>query len=342
MGKFFVHIYDFFERRRSLLWITLVVIVGLMTFFALKMRYNEQITTFFNDDKSGKQQAMIFDHLKVMDRVVVMFSSSNAEESIACGDEFETRLMSGEGAKYINSITSTIGGEQITNTIDIIYENLPVYVTDTDYVRLDSLLEGSGVEQSIAESYVRLSSPMGMALRDITLQDPLGIGVGKFGELQKLSSMSDYEIYDDHIFSSDMSVMMMIIEPKHAIGDTKVNEILVSAIEQCAKETTEEAFDKVEIEYIGGPIVSVNNAQRIKADSFLTLSIALIITIIFILLAFRNRWAIVLRIPRSCCAVCPGGNMVDGAAYYFGNRYRCGSGSTRNCVELLDSRYIAR
>jgi 1-acyl-sn-glycerol-3-phosphate acyltransferase len=294
MGNFFVHIYNFFERRRALLWSLLAVSVGVLAFFALKVRYNEQITNIFPDNEEGRRQAAIFDRLKIMDKVIVMFSSSDPEESIACADEFEARLMASRGADYILSITSDTGEGQMDGTIDFIYDNLPVYLTDRDYLRLDSLLTDENIAGSIEGTRLRLASPMGMALRDVVLRDPLGIATDKFAALQNFSSITNYEIYSGHIFSPDLSTMLMVIEPLYGISDTKANDVLISAIERCARETAEAGFDKVQTEYFGGPSVAVHNARRIKADTALSLGIALAITILFIFAAFRNRWAVLL------------------------------------------------
>jgi 1-acyl-sn-glycerol-3-phosphate acyltransferase len=299
MGDFFVAIYGFFERRRALLWGLLAVVTGALVLFASRVGYSEQITGFFRGDESGRRQAMIFDHLRMMDRVVVMFSSDDPDRSIACAARFEELLSAGDNADYISSITSGVGGGDVSATIGQIYDNLPVYLTPADYGRLDSLLAAAGgVEQTVADDYTRLTSPLGMALRDVILRDPLGIASGKLAALGEFSSMARYEIYDGHIFSPGLSTMLLVIEPTHGFGDTGANEILVSEIERCSSRAKADegdgGFEDVTIEYTGGPSVAVHNARRVKADTWLTLSIALVITVIFILATFRNRFAVVL------------------------------------------------
>ncbi len=294
MGDLFIRIYDFFERRKALLWAVLALTVGALAFFALKVRYEEQITGFFRSGDEGRRQVTIFDHLKMMDKIVVMFTGEDPDRSIACAESFEANLTEGEGARHIASITSGVGSDDIAGTVELVYGNLPVYLTGEDYRRIDSMMTGGGVERSIGEARARLSSPLGMGLRDVVLQDPLGIASGKFAALGEFSSMADYEIYDGRIFSPDMSTMLMIVEPEHGIGDTGANEILISAIERSAAQAAGEGFGDVRIEYIGGPSVAVHNARRIKADTWLTLGIALIITAVFIFITFRNRFAILL------------------------------------------------
>jgi 1-acyl-sn-glycerol-3-phosphate acyltransferase len=295
MGDLFIRIYDFFERRRALLWVALAASVGAMALFALKVRYEEQITGFFRSDEAGRRQAMIFDHLKMMDKIVVMFTSPDPDRNIACADVFSAALTSGEGAEYIASVTSDVGGDQAAAATGHLYGNLPIYLDGDDYRRLDSLATApGGVESSVADAFARLSSPLGMAIRDVILQDPLGIASGKFAALGEFSSTADYQIYDGHIFSPDMATLLLVVEPSHGIGDTGANEILVSEIERCAGEAARAGFGDVGIEYIGGPSAAVYNARQIKADTWLTLSIALIVTVVFIVVAFRNRFAVLL------------------------------------------------
>jgi 1-acyl-sn-glycerol-3-phosphate acyltransferase len=321
MGAIFVAIYDFFARRRVLLWGVLVLTISVLALLASRVKYSEQITGFFRDDQAGQRQAMIFDHLKMMDKIVVMFSASGPENAagsdstrlspqraIECADDFERRLMGlvgsegGQGGEagdekrgdLITSIVSGVGDGQMTEVVDFVYRNLPATLTDDDYRRLDSLLAPGGVERAVADARNRLTSPLGMALRGILLRDPLRIGTRKLAAMNGFSSLANYEIVDGHIFTRDMSTMMVVVEPRHGIGDTGANEILVSAIEQSARETIAAGFADVRIDYIGGPSVAVHNARQVKADTWLTLSIALIITVIFILTAFRNRLAAVL------------------------------------------------
>jgi 1-acyl-sn-glycerol-3-phosphate acyltransferase len=295
MGDFFIGIYDFFERRRALLWILLALVVGVMAFFAVKVRYDEQFTGFFRGDDHGRRQAMVFDRLKMMDRIVVMFTSDDPDQSIACAELFEERLTSGSGAEDVASITSDVGSDEVSGAIELVYGNLPIYLTERDYDRIDSLLAAeSGVEKSVEQGYARLASPLGMAVREVVLRDPLGIASDKFAALGEFSSLADYEIYDGHIFSPDMATLLMVIEPRHGIGDTGANDILISEIERSAEEASREGFEAVKIEYIGGPSVAVHNARQVKADTWLTLSIALVITVAFIVVTFRNRFAVLL------------------------------------------------
>jgi 1-acyl-sn-glycerol-3-phosphate acyltransferase len=300
MGELFTRIYDFFERRRALLWALVAAMVTAMAFFAARVRYEEQITGFFRGGEEGRRQAMIFDHLKVMDKVAVMFTAADAKgdpdpyRAIAAAEAFERHLASGGAAGLAASVTSGVGEGEMAGAVAAVYDRLPTLVGDADYRALDSLLAPGGVERRMEEVRDRLSSPLGMAVRDVALADPLGVGTGRLAALQVFSSVAKYEIYDGHIFSPDLRTMLMVVEPNHGIGDTGANEPLMRAIERAIVQTAGEGFGDVRAEYTGGPSVAVANARQIKADTWLTLSVALAITVAFILLALRNRLAVLL------------------------------------------------
>lgn len=294
MDRVFVAIYDFFERRKRLFYSILAASTVLLASSASRVTFSEQITNFFPDGKDGGRHGIVFGNMKAADKIVVMFSSEDPDRSIECADAFESLLMAKAGGEYIDSVTSEVGAGEMEGAAELIYGNLPLYLSDEDYARVDSLLRPGALAARMEDNYRLLASPMGMALRDIILQDPLGMATDKFAALQELSGGVGYEIYDGHIFSPGMSFMLMIIEPSHGMGDTGVNDKLISAIEDSAQKCTREGFADVVIEYFGGPSVAVYNARQIKSDTMLTLTIALVAIIVFILLAFRNRWSVLL------------------------------------------------
>ena len=51
MTQFFIGLYDYFERHKILFYLSLISCVLLMGFFALQVRFEENITQFFPDTK---------------------------------------------------------------------------------------------------------------------------------------------------------------------------------------------------------------------------------------------------------------------------------------------------
>ena len=183
----------------------------------------------------------------------------------------------------------------IGKVTDFIYDNLPVFLTEDDYARMDSVLTADGIERRMRSNYLHLLSPAGVALKSILPRDPVGLGTTSLEKLRDFQMTANYEIYDGHIFSRDMSTLLLFITPHYGTGSTGKNEFLIDTIEKQLRETMD-TYPGVKAEYFGGPSVGVYNARQIKSDTMLTMTIALVIIIVFITLVFKSRSAVILII----------------------------------------------
>lgn len=308
MSNFFVAIYDFFHRRRALLYVLLAGSVVAFAFFAARVSFDENVTSFFSGGKGGGKSLTVFKNLKFQDKILVMISRTDSlladsagaditpDDLIEAAEQFTGRLMSEVGDTHIKNITTSINDNTITEVTDYIYNNLPLLLTEADYARLDSLLSTDGaIAGRIEADYNTLTSPIGGAVRDIILRDPLGMGGAMMLELQEMGRGMDYQTYDGYIFSPDMGTLLIMIDPVFDTGSTGPNDAMIEAIErECAAVT--EQFPDIEAEYFGGPSIGVYNARQIKQDTMLTSVIALLVIVIFITLAFRNKWTVLLML----------------------------------------------
>lgn len=57
MTQFFIGLYDYFERHKILFYLSLISCVLLMGFFALQVRFEENITQFFPELKIPRTQS---------------------------------------------------------------------------------------------------------------------------------------------------------------------------------------------------------------------------------------------------------------------------------------------
>ena len=71
MTQFFIGLYDYFERHKILFYLSLISCVLLMGFFALQVRFEENITQFFPDTKDSQNTIKVFDNLKIKDYVIL-------------------------------------------------------------------------------------------------------------------------------------------------------------------------------------------------------------------------------------------------------------------------------
>ena len=301
MTQFFIGLYDYFERHKILFYLSLISCVLLMGFFALQVRFEENITQFFPDTKDSQNTIKVFDNLKIKDKIIIMLSSADTchqvepDSLIEAAGQLQQTLTEKAGGTLIKGIFAQVDQSLIGGATDFVYEHLPLFLTDTDYQRFDSLLTEKGIQATMQKNYTNLLSPAGIALRSYILRDPLGLGSEALKHLQDFQLEANYEIYDEHIFSKDGSTLLMFITPVFSTGSTGKNDELIKILEEELQHIQGES-PAIRAEYFGGPSVGVYNARQIKKDTILTSSLALLIIIVFISLVFKRKRSIPLII----------------------------------------------
>ena len=301
MTQFFIGLYDYFERHKILFYLSLISCVLLMGFFALQVRFEENITQFFPDTKDSQNTIKVFDNLKIKDKIIIMLSSADTchqvepDSLIEAAGQLQQTLTEKAGGTLIKGIFAQVDQSLIGGATDFVYEHLPLFLTDTDYQRFDSLLTEKGIQAIMQKNYTNLLSPAGIALRSYILRDPLGLGSKALKHLQDFQLEANYEIYDEHIFSKDGSTLLMFITPVFSTGSTGKNDELIKILEEELQHVQGES-PTIRVEYFGGPSVGVYNARQIKKDTILTSSLALLIIIVFISLVFKRKRSIPLII----------------------------------------------
>lgn len=301
MTQFFIGLYDYFERHKILFYLSLISCVLLMGFFALQVRFEENITQFFPDTKDSQNTIKVFDNLKIKDKIIIMLSSADTcqrvepDSLIEAAGQLQQTLTEKAGGTLIKGIFAQVDQSLIGGATDFVYEHLPLFLTDTDYQRFDSLLTEKGIQAIMQKNYTNLLSPAGIALRSYILRDPLGLGSEALKHLQDFQLEANYEIYDEHIFSKDGSTLLMFITPVFSTGSTGKNDELIKILEEELQHVQGESLT-IRAEYFGGPSVGVYNARQIKKDTILTSSLALLIIIVFISLVFKRKRSIPLII----------------------------------------------
>lgn len=301
MTQFFIGLYDYFERHKILFYLSLISCVLLMGFFALQVRFEENITQFFPNTKDSQNTIKVFDNLKIKDKIIIMLSSADTchrvepDSLIEAAGQLQQTLTEKAGGTLIKGIFAQVDQSLIGGATDFVYEHLPLFLTDTDYQRFDSLLTEKGIQATMQKNYTNLLSPAGIALRSYILRDPLGLGSEALKHLQDFQLEANYEIYDEHIFSKDGSTLLMFITPVFSTGSTGKNDELIKILEEELQHVQGES-PTIRAEYFGGPSVGVYNARQIKKDTILTSSLALLIIIVFISLVFKRKRSIPLII----------------------------------------------
>lgn len=297
MHRIFVKIYNFFRRHRPVFWVSMFSSFAIFLFMASKIHLEENITSFFPSGNSS-HMAEVYSNLKVSDKILIMFSSSDGsidpdkEDSLFSAAARFGELVEAAGVpagKYLDCVS----GDDISGMLDFVGEHLPVLMEDSDYESLAKLDHPAVVDSAIRNVYLNLISPAGFAVKDVLMSDPLSIGGGVLGRTAELNPVSDYQVRENHVFTPDGNTLLAFLEPAFSSGETGNNDALVGIVDAAVDSLAAE-FPTVDVHYFGGPVMSVYNARQIKRDTYATSIVALVIIILFILCVFKRRRSIFL------------------------------------------------
>ena len=290
MSSFFVKIYDWFCRHKTLLYVLLAVWVLVMGALALRMRFVEDITSFFSDNETGRRQSLVFENLKLTDRIVILVEGEDMESMMDAGDKVIEALEPLMEEGWLSRVTPGVDAGAMERSMAFIYDNLPIFLDTVDYERIEALLETDSVEAAVRRCFDVMASPSGAFIGKSCLRDPLGIGFPLLTGLARFGDQGGYELYADHIFSQDGSVMFLFADPVNGMGSTGENDAFVSRLEEVLAQASRETG--MEISYLGASAIAVYNARQIKKDTMFTLSVALMVVIVVISLSLRSKRAV--------------------------------------------------
>ncbi len=302
MSRLFITIYHTLFRVRPLMYLFLVMLVSVLAYLSSTVSFVEDPSRFFPKESGKSNTAELFSRIRVKDKIIVLFSN-NGDSSlqthslIDAATKFDSVLLSSKGKNLIKATHLKVDPSKSSEITDYIYRNLPIFLEESDYMRIDSLISADSVSLFMSKGMSSLLSPAGSSISSYFSKDPLGLATPLLSSLRELQSGMKYNIEDDHLFSSDNSTLLYIVDPFSSSNDIKTNGKLLDLFDSL-KVVQEERYKGLEVEYMGAPFATVYNARQIKADTWVTMSIAMLLIIIVLWLAFRRfRDILLLLLP---------------------------------------------
>lgn len=263
-------------------------------FFGLQIKYEEDISKLLPSGNIGTSQQLVFNNLKVKDKVFITFSSKNGKVNtdsliMAC-DAFTDSLLSHDKDSLIDNVLYKLDEELLFSGIEYLYENLALFLDENDYRAFDSIFTAESLDEQMAENYADLESAAGNYTYELIQQDPARLRFilkNKAADFSKALG-SNYKIIDGHFFTPDSTMVVTFLSPNFTGFDSKTGTYLVENIEK-EREILSENFSDVEVLFHGAPVQGVFNSRQIKEDLLLTMGISLLLACGLIWLCFKNK-----------------------------------------------------
>lgn len=291
MAGIFIFIFRFFKKNKILFFVFLALLFGLVGYYASRIKLEEDISKMMPTDKKVEKLNFVFQNSKFLDKLVVNLSlkdstQENSEVLIDFADSLVNRIQSRFEPSHVKEITAKISDDLMYQVYNSFYDNLPIFLDEKEYQRIDEMLEDSAVYAALERDYKTLISPASMVLKKNLVRDPLSITPLALKKLQSLQFDDNFEIINGYIFTKDKKHLLFFITPK-APKKTAINAELIYGLDEIIEKLALQNTN-IHAEYFGSVAVAVANAERIKKDVAITLSITITILFLFISLFFRR------------------------------------------------------
>jgi uncharacterized protein len=294
MNRFFTLIYDFFSRRRLLFFLLMGLSMVLIIWFALHLRLAEDISRVLPRNEKVDQYLEVVNQSAFADELVIFIGPADTASIvppgnlIAFADELADSVRSSMMPGLVGKLREKVDNEAVRRVYSELYQNLPIFLDENDYALLDSMTTESSVNTSIRSDYKNLVSPAGMVTKEILLNDPLGMTGIAMKKLESFKLDESYHTLDGYIFSSDLKYLLLFLTPAHKSTETAKNAVLLAKLKMLFHSVSLKNDGRLKAGCFGTLAISVANADQLKHDIMLTMSLAIVLLILFIGFYFGN------------------------------------------------------
>ena len=289
MHKIFLPIYRFFNKRKPLMYIVMLVSAAVFIFFGLKLQYEEDITKLLPE--SSVESQLAFSSIELKDKIYIQVTSANeplAPEALAeRTDEFIELLYEKDTANhFISNILYKMEPEMAINALDFVLEHIPSFIDTSAYHDFDKAMEPEAVEEQMWVNYNLMMEDETGDITQAIGYDPFNLRGAVLGDAIE-GATGSFNIIDGHFFCPDSTVAIAYLAPAFRSLDSWSATHFAKMLSLAQKEF-EAAHPDVKVHAHGDPIGSVSNAGRIRSDLVLTVGISIVLILILIGLCFRS------------------------------------------------------
>jgi len=300
MVQTFLKIYDHFRKNTRSLYVLLALGVILAAGGLFLLDFDEDVSGFLATGKEHERIGYAYRNIGGSDKIIISIAMADQEKETDSGllmdaaDHLAGLLEKDPARQHISAVTYMSDPALTLEVSDFVTGNMPYFLEERDYARIDSLLQPDVLEQQIVRVRQTLLSPAGMMLRNTLLSDPLLFSGPLLQRLEGFKPSEHFTVISDYIFSPDGTELILTIDSQYPAGDTGNNKKLIGAIGDAIEETLQVFDHEVTISPFGASYIAVTNADRLRKDTWISVAIALVVIGVLLAFYFRNARQILL------------------------------------------------
>ena len=256
-----------------------------------QLKFSEDISDFLPVDKGYSTINSFTSQASGNSRLIIFFRTKdsvfNTNEIAECMDKYVKNLKINDKDSLFKSLTSSYDDSKFFLISEFIQNNIPLFLTQKDYLHADSLLNFQHVEAAISADKKILSSPLSTYVKSAVKNDPLGLFIHKLNNLKDLRPTDCYSIINGHIFEQEKKRGIIFFDSPTNMSESNINAQIIDNLQLNIKTVALE-YPNIEISIFGAPVIAVCNSRQIKHDTILTTLLSIILIVLILWFSIRN------------------------------------------------------
>lgn len=253
-----------------------LLLFGILAVVSTRITFEEDIANLIPQTRENSELQRVLKNMSFADKLVVLIEKEPgvATESLTeYASEF-VETVRATTKPYLKDIQGTVDENTLFETLDFVYNNSPIFLTEEDYTVLEEKLHPDSIASRTRNNYQTLVAPSGFIARKTILRDPLGTSLLGLKHLQELGVGENFKIRDGFIMTHNESTILLFLSPSFSTDDGRKNNTLTQQLYSIQKRLNDRYSNKVSARYYGAGFIADANAYQIKRDIQITLSIA--------------------------------------------------------------------
>ena len=290
MGDFFFRTYSRIAQKRWLALIGFLILLMGLAKIVSQIQFDDDISSLIPVNEETKQVQKVLKSITFTDKIIVNIKKAEdttVDELTDYATEFLESIQNRQG-NYIKNIQGKVEDDVLQNTFDLVYNHIPLFLETEDYKVIQQKLSKDSITKLTESNYRTLISPAGIVAKKNIVKDPLGISFMGLKKLQKLGFGEGFKIKNGFLLDKDEQNILLFITPQFGSNETNKNLPFSETLYAIQDDLNLKYNGSVESEYFGAALSAVSNAKQIKNDIQFTVSIAMTLLIILLMVFYRK------------------------------------------------------
>lgn len=291
MNRFFFSFLKAFKHRPWVFGLMVVLFFLGLLFAATQLKLSEDARAILPKSEQAEQLNEILENISFSDRIFFnIYLTDSTEINQNALIQFAKRLNDSlKTLENIEEIQLQLENKSVEQVSNYVLRNLPFLLEDADYTYFDTILSENRFQTSFEKKYKSLLSPASVFIKELIIKDPAGLSLKALERLRGFQLDNEINIDKGFLFTPNKKHLLFILTPEASATETAVNAKLVSEIEDFIQHIQKDFEVDIQAEFFGAPVVAAGNAEQIKKDIILTVTMAIIMVVLLIAFFYKSK-----------------------------------------------------